>query len=273
MSLSFGNIVFELIDKFFPDIARFGYYYNNSPLKMAISGILIATPIFYFIMSKIYFNLKIGELKKVSDVRRWLTYFILFISSVVVIGSLIGILNNFLDGALTSNFILKAFTVLFIASLIFGFYFYDIKRKDFSINKVNKIFFFVSLIMIISGLISSFFVKESPSEARSRKLDEKIMQDFDNIRYAINNYYNKNEKAPQDLQELQKNTEIMKFNIINPINQKEYIYEFIGEDEYKLCTEFSSSNLDKMISHCDSVWKHDKGYQCIEKQIDFEKAK
>jgi uncharacterized membrane-anchored protein len=95
-------------------------------------------------MNKIYFNLKTGELKKDSDVRRWLTYFILFISSVVVIGSLIRILNNFLDGALTINFVLKALTVLSIAALIFGFYFYDIKRKEFETNKANKIFFIVS---------------------------------------------------------------------------------------------------------------------------------
>ncbi|HPO61433.1 MAG TPA: DUF5671 domain-containing protein, partial [Exilispira sp.] len=188
ISISFGSIVFELINKFFPDIAK-TVYYNSSPLKSAISGILIATPIFYLVMSKIYYNLKIGELKKDSEVRRWLTYFILFISSVVVIGSLIGILNNFLDGALTINFIFKALTVLFIASLIFGFYFYDIKRQDFAANKVNNIFFFVSLAIITCGFISSLFIIESPTEARNRKLDERIMQDFNDIKYAIDDYY------------------------------------------------------------------------------------
>ena len=202
ISISFGSIVFELINKFFPDITK-TVYYNSSPLKSAISGILIATPIFYLVMSKIYYNLKIGELKKDSEVRRWLTYFILFISSVVVIGSLIGILNNFLDGALTINFIFKALTVLFIASLIFGFYFYDIKRQDFAANKVNKIFFcFLSNNYLWFYIIP--FIIESPTEARNRKLDERIMQDFNDIKYAIDDYYNKNERMPNVLEELQK---------------------------------------------------------------------
>ncbi|MGI6341237.1 MAG: DUF5671 domain-containing protein [Minisyncoccales bacterium] len=266
ISISFGSIVFELINKFFPDIAK-TVYYNSSPLKSAISGILIATPIFYLVMSKIYYNLKIGELKKDSEVRRWLTYFILFISSVVVIGSLIGILNNFLDGALTINFIFKALTVLFIASLIFGFYFYDIKRQDFAANKVNNIFFFVSLAIITCGFISSLFIIESPTEARNRKLDERIMQDFNDIKYAIDDYYNKNERIPNVLEELQKDTEFSSFSTANPINEKEYIYEVIDSKRYKLCTEFLSSNLEKKKNYLDNMWKHDKGYNCIEKEV------
>lgn len=266
ISISFGSIVFELINKFFPDITK-TVYYNSSPLKSAISGILIATPIFYLVMSKIYYNLKIGELKKDSEVRRWLTYFILFISSVVVIGSLIGILNNFLDGALTINFIFKALTVLFIASLIFGFYFYDIKRQDFAVNKVNKIFFFVSLAIITCGFIASLFIIESPTEARNRKLDERIMQDFNDIKYAIDDYYNKNERIPNVLEELQKDTEFSSFSTANPINEKEYIYEVIDSKRYKLCTEFLSSNLEKKKNYLDNMWKHDKGYNCIEKEV------
>lgn len=267
VSLSFGNVIFELINKFFPDIAKTIYYYNNSSLKSAISGLLIATPIFYFIMNRIYLNLRTGELKKDSEVRRWLTYFILFISSVVVIGSLIQILNNFLDGALTINFILKALTVLFIAALIFGFYFYDIKRREFQTNRVNQIFFTLSLLLIIVGLVSSFFIIESPAEARNRKLDEKILQDFENIRYSIDDYYYKNEKMPQDLRELQKNKEGLPLGITNPINDKEYVYEIIDCERFKLCTEFSSSNLEKVRSYYDNTWKHDKGYNCIEKEV------
>lgn len=267
VSLSFGSIVFELINTFFPDITKTTYYYSNSSLRSAISGLLIATPIFYFIMNKIYSNLRTGELKENSEVRKWLTYFILFISSVVVIGSLIQILNNFLDGALTINFVSKALTVLFIAALIFGFYFYDIRRKEFQTNRVNKIFFIASLFLIIIGLVSSFFIIESPTEARNRKLDDKILQDFQNIRYSIDDYYYKNVKMPENLKELQKDREGFLLNIVNPKNEEEYIYEVISNKKFKLCTEFNSSNLEKQTGYYDNVWKHDKGYNCIEKEI------
>lgn len=268
MSLSLGNILFEVINKFFPDITRTIYYYNNSGLKGSISGILISTPIFYFIMSKIYKSLKIGELKKDSEVRRWLTYFILFISSVVVIGSLIQILNNFLDGAFTMNFILKTLTVLSIASLIFGFYFNDIKREDFKSDKVNKIFFFVSLIIMTSAFIASFFLIESPTEARNRKLDEKIIQDFDAMRYAIDSYYSKNKTLPQNLEDIK--IETINSRDLNFDNSKEYDYKITGEETYELCANFLSSNLEKTMSYSDTIWKHDKGYQCIKKEVNHE---
>ncbi|MDD4661662.1 MAG: DUF5671 domain-containing protein [Candidatus Pacebacteria bacterium] len=268
MSLSFGSILFEIIEKFFPDITRGIYYYNSSPLKMAISGILIATPIFYFIMHKIYASLKSGELKAEAEIRKWLTYFILFISSVVVIGSLISILNNFLDGALTINFVLKALTVLFIASLVFGFYFYDIRRKEFKDQKLNKIFYITTLAIVLIGLVSAFLIVESPTETRNRKIDQNILQDFNNIKYSIDNYYNKYQKMPQDLIDVQED-----FNIINPQTNEKYTYNVIVGTRYRLCTEFLSSNLEKKYNYYDGTWKHDKGYQCIEKEANLEEVK
>jgi len=260
VSLSFGNILFELINNFFPDIAKTIYYNDSSVLKSAISGLLIATPIFYFVMHKIYFNLKTGDLKKDSEVRRWLTYFILFVSSVVVIGSLISIFNNFLDGALTINFVLKALTVLFIALIIFGFYFYDIRREEFKTNKINKIFFIISLLLIVAGFISALLMVESPSEARERKLDEKIVSSLNNIQYSIDDYYYRYEKIPESLEELDVDN-------INPVSGIEYGYNLINGTEYELCTEFSSSNLEKAYNYYDSSWKHDKGYVCIKKEV------
>ncbi len=267
MSLSFGGIVFEIIDKFSPDIAKYG----GSSLKSSMSGILIASPIFYFSMNAIYSSLKTGELNKDSEVRKWLVYFILFISSVVVIGALMGILNTFLDGALTINFIFKALTVLFIACLIFGFYFYDIKRQEFTDFKVNKVFFLVSLIFVLSGLIASFFIVESPTEARNRKIDDMILQDFNNIDYALQEYYNKNEELPETLNNLKDSIRYFSLNFVNPVNNEEYVYEIVGEKKYRLCTYFSSSNiLKERKSYLDERWEHSQGYNCIEINIYYE---
>lgn len=273
VSLSFGNILFGLINYFFPDITGLIYYNNNSTFKSAISGLLIATPIFYFVMNKIYFSLKTGDLKPSSEVRKWLTYFILFISSVVVIGSLISILNNFLDGALTINFILKALTVLFIALIIFGFYFYDIKRENFQVNFVNRVFFFSSLVLIIGGLISAFLIVESPSDSRDRKLDEKIIQDFNNIKYALDAFHSQEGELPQTLNELVEDSDVFSLNLINPVTEKEYFYEKVEEKEYELCTDFSSSSEKNTSNYYNNFWKHEKGYDCIKKEVNKDPLK
>ena len=122
MSLSSGMIIFQIINKNIADVFMSGYRYkgnfSSDQLKFAISALLISAPIFYFSIKQIYKNLFSGALDKNSAIRKWLTYFILFISSVVMIGWLIAIVNSFLDGELTSKFILKALTAIFIAEVV-----------------------------------------------------------------------------------------------------------------------------------------------------------
>lgn len=256
-TISFGTVLFEIIDKFFPDSLE-AFYYSDTVLKSAFSSILIAAPVFYFIMNRIYANLKSGEFDKDAGVRKWMIYFILFVSSIIVISSLIGILNSFLSGALTTSFILKVLSILFIAVLVFGFYFYDIKRQDFEKGKVNRLFFIFSLILIIFSLVSSLLMIESPKEARGRKLDENILRDFNNIKFAIDDYYNSNEVLPVSLKELRP---------VKYLEISDYDYGIVEDGVYKLCAEFSLSNLDKSRSYLDEDWKHDKGYYCIQKEV------
>lgn len=84
-------------------------YSNDGQLKFAIASLIIATPIFYIISNLINRGLKKGELDKESWIRRWLTYFILLVSSIVLLGVFISVILNFLNGELTSRSILKAY--------------------------------------------------------------------------------------------------------------------------------------------------------------------
>jgi len=64
------------------------------------------------------------EAEKESGIRKWLTYFILLVSAVVMIGWLIGTISSFLNGELSLKFILKSLTSILISALIFSFYLY-----------------------------------------------------------------------------------------------------------------------------------------------------
>jgi hypothetical protein len=269
-SISLGTIIFELINKFVPLIAN-NYYGENSGLKFAISGVIISFPIFYFIKSRIYSGIKKGEFGINSSVRRWLTYFIIFVSTVVMVGSLIGLLNNFLDGETTLNFVLKTLTVLGISALIFSFYFYDIKSKAIN-DKFNMIYFVVCVVLILAALVSSFFIIESPAEARARKLDQKILGNFETIKRGLEQYYNDNKALPKNLDELK--SQDYSYIDSNEFNEeatsKYYGYNVLDDKRYELCANFNSSNLDNKndTSYYSANWKHDKGQQCITKRIE-----
>ena len=90
-SLAAAMVVFQIINKKVIDLITLAPGgFNQDALKFAISAIIIAAPIYFVMMWLINKNLLAGKMDKESGIRKWLTYFILLISAVVMIGWLIG---------------------------------------------------------------------------------------------------------------------------------------------------------------------------------------
>ncbi|MFZ4631829.1 MAG: DUF5671 domain-containing protein [Patescibacteria group bacterium] len=277
VSISVGMIVYSIIDKTVPD-ALYIYYGNyDGQLKFAISALIIATPIFYFLSSLILRGLKKGDLEKDSGVRRWLTYFILLVSSVIILGTLISVINNFLSGELTSRFILKALTVFIISASSFSFYFYDIKREDL-IKKdlVIRLFFIISLALVVAAFIAAFFFVESPKNARNRLLDEKVINNISNLENSVNSYYESYKKLPDNLEALKtgKNFYLDNFSLVDPETKQAIVYQKVSETEFKFCATFrtdsrkDSSGRDvatpyQVYPSSPGDKNHAAGYQCV----------
>lgn len=275
VSLSTGMIIFQIINKYIVDVIDTSNYFSSSDLKFAISALIISAPVFYLTMKQIYKNLYSGELEKDSGIRKWLSYFVLLVSSVVMIGWLIATLNNFFDGELTTKFILKALTALSIAATIFSFYFYDIKREQTAEvkDKVIKIYFYASLLVIIISFIASLFVVESPTQTRNRKFDVVIINDFYAIDSALNSYYADKGKLPESLQELQAETIYLQDDVLkDSATNQFYKYQVIEDKKYELCATFKSANKNTnpndFESYADPRWLHEAGYQCIKNKIE-----
>src|SRR3989344_5643666 len=81
-STSMGTVIFQLINKYFPLVgAPYSVRYDLSLLRFAVSSLFIAGPIYLFSARQINRSLAKRELALRSNVRRWLTYFILLIAS------------------------------------------------------------------------------------------------------------------------------------------------------------------------------------------------
>lgn len=266
VAFSVGASIFQLINKYIPDIAEQNYQFRVSMelLKFAISALIVAAPLYFWMQSLIFKNLKSGELDKEVGVRKWLTYFILLIAAVVVLGYLIATINSLLDGEITTKFILKTLTVVSIATIVFSFYFYDIKREDVTTgaDKVVKSYLFGSIILIVAALVFAFTIIESPVQARNRKIDQQLTNNFYNINSAVNNYYLANKKLPQDLNVLLSidDNYLLNNNLVNPSTNKNIEYKVVSDTQYDLCTDFlTDSSQDPYRSE----WKHKMGYDCV----------
>ncbi len=271
-ALAFGMIIFSIIDKVIPDVLN-SYSSVDGQLKFAISALFIAAPIFYFISHLIHRGLHKGELEKDSAIRRWLTYFIILISAMIILGVFIGVINNFLSGELTSRFIFKALTMLFISGACFSFYFYDIKRENpDKADKVVKIFFFATLACVIAAFVAAWFFVESPKTARNRRLDQALVQNIYNIENAVNSYYDRNKKLPLNLEELKtdKNIYINASAMIDPETKAPIAYNKISEKEFEMCATFRIDSIEENAKQATSYVgmdvnskEHRAGYQCL----------
>jgi hypothetical protein len=99
-------------------------------MRWSVSSLVIAFPIFLFVSNYIGKQLLRNPVKRLSPIRRWLTYITLFIAAGTLIGDLTTLVYNVLGGDLTIRFLLKVITVAIIAGTIFGYYLWDLRREE-----------------------------------------------------------------------------------------------------------------------------------------------
>ncbi len=130
-AISIGSILFNLINKVFPDALVNSYYnasYSNDSIRWGLASVIIAFPIYVFIAWVLKKEMAQDSSLAHSKTRKWLTYLTLFIAASVIIGDLIYVLYSLLGGELTVRFTLKALSIFIIGGSIFGYYFMDIKK-------------------------------------------------------------------------------------------------------------------------------------------------
>jgi energy-converting hydrogenase Eha subunit A len=126
-----GSLVFDLVDRAFPDPAledRGSWTFDS--IRWSVSSLMIAFPVFLYLSRQTERELALHPIKRLSPVRRWLTYLTLFVAAGVLIGDLTTLVYNVLGGELTVRFLLKVTTVAAIAGAIFTHYLLDLRREE-----------------------------------------------------------------------------------------------------------------------------------------------
>jgi hypothetical protein len=126
-----GSLLFDLINRSWPDAASMPYSgASDRSIRWSVAALLIAFPVFIFVSRRVAQDIARHPIKRLSPVRRWLTYLTLFLAATVLIGDTTTLLYNLLGGELTLRFMLKVLVVAFIAGGIFGYYLWDLRREE-----------------------------------------------------------------------------------------------------------------------------------------------
>ncbi|MDO8466834.1 MAG: DUF5671 domain-containing protein [bacterium] len=131
--IAFLVLIFQYVNVLFPDaVAGDNYYQLESAYRMirwSISSLIIVFPT--YIIATWFLNKSYDKTpaKKKIWVRKWLVYFTLFVAALIIIGDLVSLINNLLNGELTMRFLLKVLAVFFVSGNVFYYYIWELKHK------------------------------------------------------------------------------------------------------------------------------------------------
>jgi len=215
--------------------------------------------------------------KRELKLRKWLVYLTLFVSAITIIIDLITFIYNFLGGDLTVQFFLKICVVLLVAVAVFGYYAWELRRKDFK-SKTPRTLAWIVSVFVLASIVVGFFIVGTPSVQRSRQYDTRRVEDLQYIQNQIINYWVNKQELPQNLSDLEDS--ISGFTVPDdPESGASYEYIISDPLNFKLCADFKTSSEDMGIvpsavkpaypyDMSQQNWNHSSGNVCFSRTID-----
>lgn len=274
LAYSIGGVVFQLINKYLGNLEpAFGSVsVNYYALKLSLASLIVVAPVYFAVANILHRKYKLNELDHSSGVYRWLTYLMLLVSALTIIGSLIALISGFLNGNYTANVVLKILTVIVIAGFIFGYYFFDLKRRDYAKAHIVSIVVGSIVGLVIAAIaIAGLMNVPSPETARKQLLDDQKSQALSSMySYVIDTYRNDGTLDDQlDMSQLEAYSAPGTYTGIS--------YRKIDGQNFELCAEFlaKSETLDRTYYYNPSApWQnHEAGKACYSFEASKEVSK
>ena len=303
---AFLSLLFATFDHVFPDVLtstyQYGYVsYSFDQMRSSIALLIIIFPVFLVLAHFWSKALKRGLSHWDEVMKKWVIYLIVFLASLMVVIDLVTLVRYFVSGEITIRFVLKVLAVLVTAKMVGLYYLSELGVKVPLISKnKNKLFVWISSVLVIFSIIYGFVVMGGPGAQRNLRLDQRRIEDLQNIQYQVINFWQQKQKLPESLDEL-KNPLSGNFIPQDPEFAKGLNYEYSKISDlskntpikFELCATFSlpipkgyienssggygiMPTKDMAVSSMpypggtNDSWDHQEGRTCFEREIDPE---
>lgn len=267
-------LLFQFINLAFPDPLDYAQGIRDS-IRWGAAMLTILFPVFAFTTRFLHSDLKKHPEKGEYRIRKWLLYFTIFVAALLIIGDLITLLYNFLNGDLTIRFLFKILSVGLVAGLVFGYELWDVRRTDFQATSGNRAISWSLAGVVLVVVIAGFYLSGSPFEQRRVRFDEQRLSDLQQIQYQLTEYWIAKQALPATLVDVQ--SPLTGFVLpLDPNTHEAYGYEKVSTLKFSLCATFdttsdsASKNRDTYPVKQSSMdfWDHGIGRTCFERTID-----
>lgn len=282
-AVSFGTLLFQYVNRFFPDALVDMYSSPSGSIRWAIASLLIVFPVYVWLSWFLQRDVVAYPEKRELKVRKWLLYFTLFLAAIVIIIDLVVLIYNFLGGELSMRFVLKILSVLFIAAAVFGYYLWNLRSNEMASRNPRMRFFVWGVLLIVAAAtIGGFFLVGSPFAERLRRFDDERASGLQTLQSQIIYYWQRKNILPQSLDDLR--DPLSGFvPPVDPETQESYEYRATGTLKFELCAAFktASNQTAELRGHPpvqaypggkpgQDSWSHEAGRTCFERTIDPE---
>lgn len=285
---SFISLVFTYLNVKMPDPLETNHYYISSlysSIRWAISVLVIVFPAYLWSVWFLNRAYAVSPEKRELKSRRWLIYLTISIAALIIIGDLIALVYNFLQGEFTLRFLFKVLTIFAVAGAVFVYYLWDVRRLAASPRPwFIQAVMYGSIVLAVVAIVAGFLVVGSPKEERAYRFDEERVGNLQMIQSEIVFFWQSKQKLPKDLSEL--NDSVRGFAVpVDPENSSNYIYKKTGNLSFDLCADFARVSRGGETSRAfepmpikpgaypyDSAnyWNHGTGQVCFSRTIDPE---
>ena len=279
------TLYYQIINKYFPDplLLRTGVSgVDTGAIHYAIASLIITFPL-YVLAVRMWFKRFREDSEKIeTKLTKWITYLVLLVAALTVVGDLVAALYKLLQGEISARFILEALTVLIVAGIIFRFYFLERKKIQYHADIPRKSFLafgWATLAFVLVGIILGFVVAGSPQTERMRGFDAQRSNDLRTLATCVGTYAANQKTLPASLDELSQNTQYgyCISNLLDPQTAAPYVYRIISaslkdtavpQASFELCSDFSlDATYDvtdtNMYTHPNDKWSiHSAGRSC-----------
>jgi len=271
-SSALGSMLFRFIDRWFPDpVARDHVFNLRNAITWQMASLAVAFPIFLLVAATILHEVRDHPERLQSSVRKWLTYGALLLTAGTMICDLIWFFNYFLNGELTSRFVLKGLTVMVICGAIFVYYLGSLRwdrNTNVAVAKRRSMKFGMgAATAVIASFCVGIGVAGTPSEQRHIEADRRRVQDLRAIASAVHSWRQRNglnlppSPLPAGLSELI-GKGINLSQTLDPETKTAYEYHVSSGTSYELCAMFSGpEEADQVPGR--QFWNHGKGRTCF----------
>lgn len=298
VTIALGTLYFQVVNSYFPDKllddpSYYGIYPNGvdvDAIYYAMAALIVAYPMYYLVVRLWFRRFREDEAKAESKLTKWLTYLVLLAASITIVGDLVVILTTFLQGELTMRFFLKAFIILLIAGMIFGFYFLERKKVQYKqaiAQRTFRTFGYTLTGIVLCGLVLGFVVAGPPSEARMRGFDAERARALTDLAQCVGAYVNDFERLPDALSDLGRSSGYefqYCYSYEDPETGEPYEYRILKplvltggvlEGEIELCATFSLESKESKgtwYGSGDLKWyEHGAGRSCDTEAVSVKK--